>query len=121
MHIDKYKLDNGYYKDEDGCHYEDAESFIATGILNLCGCGTMEESSKMVRDVLYMIDNRLKSDHYSLKLEEYFQGNEGLKFFTYHMLDNLELLEHGTIAPGWLTDKGKEVLSDLIEVYGRPE
>lgn len=122
MFIDKFKKGNGYY-DQEGCYYEDAESFIATGILGFCGCGMPDDAVEYVRKALQLIDD-LTQLVYEEKLtieqwkerEKLIFTDYGAEYFMWYFLDNKKLTEHGVSVPGWLTEKGTELLSDLIEL-----
>jgi len=45
-------------------------------------------------------------------------GNEKAMFFFYYWCDVLKLTEHGGCIPGWLSEKGKNTLSDLEDLFG---
>tara|TARA_Y100000310_G_scaffold299375_1_gene334191 strand:+ start:3278 stop:3688 length:411 start_codon:yes stop_codon:yes gene_type:complete len=120
LHIDKYYNPiTGFYKDKKGCVYDTAEDFIITGILGYCGCGMPDESLMYIRKILRLI--------HSLHVEEYdpnqwkeldqFFSSEGEKYTMFYMLEKLELTEHGGCVPGWVTDKGIELLEDLEKLY----
>lgn len=121
MHIDKYKKEVGY-EDPDGCFHEDAESFLQTYSLGFCGCGRPEDSLAYVRDVLQHIDN-LKQLVWEKKqtYEEWTAAgkklfaSDGAEYFAFYVMDTKGLTEHGGSVPGWLTDKGREMLEDLNE------
>ena len=122
MFIDKFKKKDGYY-DQDGCYYEDAESFIATGVLGFCGCGMPDVALEYVRKALQIVDD-LKQLVYEKKLtyEQWEErkkkvfANKGAEYFMWYFLNNKELTEHGVSVPGWLTKKGIELLADLTEL-----
>lgn len=124
MHIDRYMLASGEYKrPEDSYAYEDAVSFIASGMLGFCGCGKPEEALTFMRDVMRHI-HCLQSDDF-LSAEEAFEdwvkegqkiGSEGALYFAYYVLDDKQLTEHGGSVPGWLTPAGMELLQDLEEL-----
>jgi len=128
MNIDKFKEEDGSYTDEVGIYYEDAESFIATGILGFCGCGCPDDALYYVRDCLHHV-NEIKEKVWENKITfEEHQANGkkifssvGAEYFAYYFLDNKELTEHGSSVPGWLTQKGIEVLEDINELINRDE
>ena len=115
MYIDKWKGEFGYI-DEEGCHYDDDESFISTHILGFCGCGCPEEALKYIKGILELLKD-YKDPNYWSKLDNFFNNNEGLKYTMFYLLDSKGLTEHGYSVPGWLTEKGKGILGDLIEIY----
>jgi hypothetical protein len=105
MFIDKYKKDDGYY-DENGCFYEDAEEFIQCHILNSCGCGSPDRNTRYVYNVLKRIENCKTED-------------TDTEYFALYVFDKLWLTEHGgSIGGSWLSEKGKQLLSDMRELYG---
>jgi hypothetical protein len=122
MHIDKWKVHEGDYVDEDNCHWEDAESFLAGKIMGFCGCGNNEVALKYIRDVMELIEKIHTGEGESWRaaytaLDDFFSNNSGLQYTIYYLLDMKELTTHGGSVPGWLTKKGKEVLSDLQEIF----
>ena len=125
MHIDKFKQPNLSYLDEDDIYYDNAEDFIQTKILGFCGCGDQEANLFYIRDVLQYID-RLKTHVHEdiLTFQDWYaEGDElfkteGARYFAYYFMDREELTEHGSSVPGWLTEKGYELLEDLNELLG---
>ena len=122
MHIDKFKKEDGYY-DEDNCFYENAENFISTGMLGFCGCGEPDEALSYVHKALQIVDDLSRLVHgKKITYEQWEENNkdefvnDGAMYFMWYFLDNKGLTEHGGSVPGWLTAKGKELLSDLIEL-----
>lgn len=79
--------------------------------VGICGCGNPETVAILFRDVLrcapfYEQDNRLKL-HFLL-------ATDGLFYLVLGVLQNLDLIEHGSIIDGaWLTAKGQDVLGSL--------
>lgn len=125
MHIDRFKNDDidGGYIDESGCHYDDAESFYQNGIFKMCGCGRAEDNLAYIRDGLQHIADYEEIDglddmQYDAWLRAGIEvfGNELSRYFFFYWLDSIELTEHGSSIPGWLTEKGKQVLEDLKEM-----
>jgi hypothetical protein len=120
MHIDRYKKPDGSYEDPEGCHHEDAESFLQTYVLGFCGCGRPEDSLAYVRDVLQHIDNlkQLVLDKKQTYEEWTAAGKklfatDGAEYFAFYVMDTKGLTAHGGSVPGWLTDKGRKMLEDL--------
>ena len=122
MFIDKFKKEDGYY-DQDNCYYEDAESFIATGMLGFCGCGMPEAALEHVRKALQLVDDleqlvweqSMRYKEWEKRKEGVF-ASEGAEYFMWYYLDNKGLTDHGSSVPGWLTDKGEALLLDLTEL-----
>lgn len=118
MFIDKFLKEDGYY-DQNECHYEDAESFISTAVLGFCGCGMPSAALEYVRKALQLVDdlnnNESTMKQWAERKKEVF-ANDGAEYFMWYFLDNMQLTEHGFSVPGWLTEKGIELLSDLTEL-----
>jgi hypothetical protein len=125
MKLDQYRdLDQGGYL-YDGINYNDLESLIISGIFNFCGCGLPEEAIKFIRDVMAHIDRKRPDNQ---KFEDFYKewSEEGDKiaplgalYFTYYVLADKELTEHGGSVPGWLSPKGRETL-ELLNEYLTP-
>lgn len=123
MNIDKYKNEDGIgytYKD---CYHKDAESLILCGILDFCGCGMPDEALEFIRQALQLVyDLKSKVHTDQITFEEWkaqarlLFKSDGGEYFTWYVLDQKEFIEHGSAVPGWLTEKGLELLSDLNEL-----
>jgi hypothetical protein len=121
--IEKYLKEDGWYKypNEDGCDYETAESLIQTGVLEFCGCGREEDNLRFVLGGLEIIDEYATGTpfkEWKKKAIEHF-GNELSAQFFYYWADKEEYSEHGSCIPGWLTNKGKDLLSDIRLVVNK--
>lgn len=122
MFIDTYKKD-GYYVDKHGGQYEDAEGFIETGIFGFCGCGQPSETREYVRKALQLVkdlkekvwENLMTYDDWHKQKQDLFKTDEA-EMFMWYWLDNKAFIEHGSAVPGWLTNDGEEILSDLNEL-----
>ena len=117
MFIDQYKKEDGFYYDEHGACYEDAEEFICTYILGFCGCGMPDSALEHVYKALQLvaIRHKMKYEEWADKCREVF-ANHGAEYFMWYYLDNKGFTEHGGSVPGWLTADGEELLSDLTEL-----
>ncbi len=126
LSIDKFKNEDGTYTCENGCRHDNAESFYTSALFHFCGCGRPKEVIIYIRDCLRILTLQ---DDYNNDKEEFKSYNvryqkackkvfnsEGAKYFMWQSLDKLELTEHGGSVPGWLTEKGRSVLSDLQEI-----
>jgi len=119
MGIIKEKLEELEHKEPDVSH--DIESVLMDYMgkdHHFCGCGAPGEAYKYLRDVLNMIPAGSDDDwdgKYE-KREEYFKDIPGIGYFTYYMIDNMGLTEHGGSVPGWLTEKGIELRDMLNEL-----
>lgn len=119
MNIDKYKNEDGSYTYKE-CHHDDAVSVIGE-MLGFCGCGSNESAMEFVRDALQLVKERHLSSHEEawkiiLEKQNTLFHNDNIMFFTWYWLDDKGLTEHGSSVPGWLTNKGKEILDDLNEI-----
>lgn len=110
----------------DRTEFDDNESFIQTGILDFCGCGDVEGNLKFVQNGLKHIDdfhqkhsNRSFNDYYEQWIKNGLSifGNESARNFFFYWADKEGFTEHGGSIPGWLTEKGRELLEDLNELY----
>jgi len=128
MHIDKYKQEDGSFVDSEGCHHDDAESFLQCHVLGFCGCGLPEDSLRYVRDCLRHVANlqlvhekkstHKKGDEWDVAYQAWDKAGKELmgkaEYFTRYVLDQKELTEHGgSVGGAWLSTKGKELLEDL--------
>lgn len=101
----------------EGCSYQTVEDIVQTGIFGFCGCGSQEDNLKYILEGLEYINWRLedKTTDFNNKLiqqNEIF-GNEKAAYFFYYWCDKEELTEHGGSVPGWLSPKGKLLVSIL--------
>lgn len=122
MNIDKYKNPDGSYEDPEGATHEDAESFLQSHVLEFCGCGSPDLSLAYTREVLqYILDLRLVWEEKQTYEEWIASGknlfaSDGARYFVFYVLDSKGLTEHGGSVPGWLSEKGMDLLSDLNEM-----
>ena len=106
--------DNDPYFVLDGVTYNSMEDLVETGLLKFCGCGRPGDAVKYVGRALELINQRRELDYEAyVELEEKIFPVEGASYFMYYWLDNMELTEHGGSVPGWLTEKGKQVLEEI--------
>ena len=122
MHIDKFKKDDGFY-DEDDVFYGPAEDFIQSKIFGFCGCGDPEENLKFILAGLSHInDKRPKNLDFDVWWKQWIKrgheifGNERSRQFFFYWADKEGFTEHGGCVPGWLTEKGKNILEDITEL-----
>jgi|1_EtaG_2_1085319.scaffolds.fasta_scaffold02908_15 hypothetical protein len=133
MHIDKFKSDKGYLVNE--VLYHSAASVFAVGMFGFCGCSDVDSFLKMVRDGLQIIHNGTKEfDAIEDKLtpgdprwksmlkkeadeNKRLIGHDGAQMMLWYVLDREGFIEHGSSVPGWLTDEGEILLSDLNEYF----
>lgn len=102
--------------------------------LNFCGCGSPSDTLYVIKNVLRVHKNKL--DRCNKKVDEYydlykhefqkalnlndeycendFYINEGVYQIVLNVLNNANLMEHGSsIGGSWLTKKGEEFLEAL--------
>lgn len=120
MKFEDFKKEDGF-EDAEGCWHEDAGSLLQTGILKFCGCGVPEGNLDYIRGGLELIAEPHPAHHgdwdawwkdREARVLAHF-GNERAKYFFYYWADKEGLTEHGGSVPGWLTDKGKDLLHML--------
>lgn len=98
------KLPNGDYLYK-GIGYQDIEG-VFLEMLGICGCASNEILDYILK-ILEELDDNIN------------RRNDIVAEFTYGILDRLEFLTHGTsIRFPFLTEKGKELLSDLRQIRG---
>jgi hypothetical protein len=126
MKLDDFKTGDGYIYDE--CHYEDAGELIHIGILEFCGCGNSTDNLRYIMRGLELIAEKCLDmgnwnawyDEHKKRVDNHFSVDEAAYFFWY-WADQEGLTDHGGAVPGWLTGKGKDVLSMLREWAALPE
>ncbi len=110
---------DGWYIDKDECHTETLCDFLQTSCLGFCGCRMPDTNLAYVKKGLQIINRDLKNwppyDEWQKTVMAHFQSQVAADFFFY-WTDKEELTEHGGSIPGWLTDKGKELLGLLEEL-----
>lgn len=104
MKLDRYKKVDGYYTDEEGFSYEEIDQLLM-GRLRFCGCGDGDAALEYVRSNLQDI-----KDGITRKSEK-----TGAQYFVWYWLDSEGFTDHGVSVPGWLTEKGNQLLEDLTE------
>lgn len=122
MKLKDFMVDGHY--ELNGAPYDDAESLIQCGILGFCGCGSPKENLAYIFLGLEIIHSLSEYDpsvsgdftkwfsiHKSIT-ESHFKRSES-EYFFYYWCNKEGLTEHGGSVPGWLTDKGKELLGLL--------
>ena len=92
----------GDYIDPDGCSWRTPEGFLHGYVMGFCCCGQPEMVLAYVRDVLRDIKNQSCPDKDSAPT-----------YLVWYWLDSKDFTEHGGSVPGWLTDKGRDLLADL--------
>jgi len=131
MHIDKFKGKDGYYYAKDGCSYDTDMAFMQDEVFGFCCCGSPEANLLFIKKGLTHIDSpRPKKavyeggtqDEWSQWYDKWISegdkifGGEQARYFFFYWADKEGLTEHGGSVPGWLTDKGKRILEDLVVI-----
>ena len=124
MHIDKYKLADGTFQNENGASFDTLEDFIQMSVLCFCGCGMPRLALKHLQVALTQVKKRnelVPKDTLAfreLEKETSIQlGSNTAMWFMWYYLETQDLTEHGGSVPRWLTQKGKELLEDLDEYF----
>jgi len=107
--------------------YGSETSLLQIGVFDCCACGMPEENLEYILGALELIsdlgpenktpfghDNEWSTwwDKHQADILKH-HGSEKAAYFFYYWADNQKLTEHGGSVPGWLTDKGEEVLGYL--------
>ncbi len=95
-------------------------------ILGFCQCGMPENAQKFLTNVLEFLEWRRNKHCGSYEGKEWDQyckeidderkrifGSNGQYWFICYVLDWLGLVEHGGAVPGWLSEKGQDLLNKL--------
>lgn len=120
---------------QDGCREEWYEEslieplmdFFSYEIIDMCGCGSPEDTYEMIRRLLHIRNNwfnggnttelwKQKNEQYNtqLHIDHKDNMNYGMLQFVMYMLDSCGILEHGSsIGGSWLTKLGKMYLEVL--------
>lgn len=112
----------------DGCHYDSAEDLVS-GMLGFCGCGAPDLALDYVGAGLDLVAQRMalwesQDGHAETRFKatearelEHF-GTDGARYFFWYWADGEGFLEHGSLVPGWLTERGKQMLALIGEAQG---
>jgi hypothetical protein len=120
--LEDYKqTEDGRWEGPDGISHEDIESIFCS-FLGFCGCGDPGMALKYVRDSLQLLhdlqykvwEKQEAFESWDARVDAFF-GTRQAKYFMWYRLDDLDLTEHGGSIPGWLTDKGEELLREIDE------
>ena len=98
------------FVDKNGVHWDTIEDYICIEYLDTCGCGSPAENATYIRDMLQRNVGKDSWNHVKY-------DNFPVMFFLY-WADHKGFIEHGTtVRCSWLTDKGKELLKILNELF----
>lgn len=114
-----------------GCHWGDLESFLVGSVLGQCCCGSPRDVLRFTFDSIEHLGMRqwdrdegplTESASWKNRLAAAAKYGDGPMYYIWHNLENLDLLEHGGCAPGWLTGEGEHFLALLkIEIGDKPD
>lgn len=100
----------------DGCEYADLGVVVLEGLFGFCGCGFPHDATIFILETLRMIEAIHDGTFEKYKAEQQrLCDSDGNAMFIFYVLDRMELTEHGGSVPGWLSQKGKDVLAMLEE------
>lgn len=110
--LSELKEVEGGFEDQEGCFWESKEDYLCIGVLPSCGCGNPSSIGKYVREMIQKHVYQGNKD-YSVWKNNNYEDLPTMFFLSW--ADREGYLEHGTtIRCSWLSDKGKELLNDLI-------
>lgn len=117
MKFADFKKEGGF-EDAEGCWHDDADSLLQTGIFKFCGCGRPEDNLDYILGGLELIAEKPPQgydafsawfDKHQERVRAHF-GSMKAAYFFYYWADKEDLTEHGGSVPGWLTDKGHDLM-----------
>lgn len=100
-------------EDEHGAYWDSPGEFVQGSVLGFCTCGEPNKNLEYIRNGLRLIKN--KAERTTGKEISVF-GSECATFFFYYWALEKGFTEHGNSVPGWLTDEGEALLSDLESI-----
>ena len=121
MKLSEFRQGDGSYLYKDCCH-EDATSLLQAGLFEFCGCGRPEDNLEYILaglETIAALQDKVWKE--SMTYEQWTAacvknlGDDKAQYFFFYWADVQELTEHGGSVPGWLSDKGREVLAMLRE------
>jgi hypothetical protein len=121
MNLNDFRQADGSYMHND-CHYEDATDLLQTGIFEFCACGDPEGNLQYILaglETIAALQDQVwtKSMTYEQWITECEKnlGDDKAQYFFFYWADLQELTTHGGAVPGWLEQKGRDVLAMLRE------
>lgn len=114
--LKKLKIVNGGFEDENKFFYETKADYLCTGVLGLCGCGDPKAVANYIKNMfLKHVQQAVPEDH-SCWDRTYYEDLPAMFFLLW--ANNHDYIEHGTtIRCSWMTEKGIELLKDLIQEF----
>lgn len=112
-----------WYVDKNECHSDSLEDFLQSSCLGFCCCGVPEGNLKYIKIGLQILNRDMYNwpeyGEWHKTVLDHFKSDLAADFFWY-WTDKEKLSEHGGCIPGWLTEKGKELLG-LLEDLNQEE
>ena len=109
---------NEWFVDSEGCSYPSYESYVITGLLGLCGCFDDDLGNDIMTILRQFAATKGHISIDDIKID----GHEQYRELILHDLTRVDLLEHGgNVGGSWLTDKGREVATKLLERYKKAQ
>lgn len=106
-----------------GVTYSNLSELIQVSVFGFCSCGDSEANLKYVRDGFRHINSLMDQPRDHSSFDEWYAemkkrgldlfGNEQPQNFFFYWADKEGYTEHGGCIPGWLTEKGKDLLKAL--------
>jgi hypothetical protein len=96
---DSFEFDEGYTEVD----------YLQSTVFGFCGCGMPERNLRYILSGLEHVFGLSILE----KEDKAFPGGEENKYFFFYWADKEGLTEHGSSVPGWLTERGKTVLTVL--------
>ena len=111
--IKRFKEDNNFYGES-----LTVEEYLSS-TLGFCGCGRPGDVVEMVIEIFNILNQDFEYDEKTDKLKELFGISDDKKYYTmlsfvFYILDNKNILTHGSsIGGAWIDEDFKE----LLELY----
>lgn len=110
-----FPCDGGGFIAPDGCYWDTKSAYLLMGVLPSCGCGDPSSIGKYVKEMLLKYVKQTKSEDRSCWDITKYEDLPVMFFLSW--ADHEGYIEHGTtIRCSWMTEKGDELLRDLIEI-----
>lgn len=110
--------DSNIHFDEEAL-VEELDELFSIEIMGLCGCGAPELCQRDIRNILRVFngewDDRRKNLQKYFNVQSIYENS--LLLFLVYMLNDKDMLEHGTSVGGsWITDLGQMYLTVLEQM-----
>lgn len=111
--------------------WSDLQGFIVGELLGQCCCGRPQDVLRFCHDAIEHLGMRhwdrsqgdlAETDFWKNRMAAEAKYGSGPLYYVWHNLENLDYLEHGSSAPGWLTGEGEHFLALMkLEIAAYPE